>query len=133
MKKNLKFSGTVSSKVQFKINTSIIFNYWAMHLTQVGTTYSIWLMEDFPRTIMEFEKKFATEDACREYLFKIRWPDGFKCPSCQGKKAWLTSNKLYHCANCSHQTAVTAGTIFQDTSFYTTICSGYLSHVRSPI
>jgi transposase-like protein/ribosomal protein L37AE/L43A len=72
-------------------------------------------MEEFPRTIMEFEKKFATKDACRDYLFKIRWPDGFRCPSCQGEKAWLTGNKLYHCANCGHQTAVTAGTIFQDT------------------
>lgn len=72
-------------------------------------------MEEFPRTIMEFEQEFATEDACREYLFKIRWPNGFKCPRCQGEKAWLTSNKLYHCARCGFQTTVTAGTIFQDT------------------
>jgi transposase-like protein len=72
-------------------------------------------MEEYPRTIIEFEQEFATEDACRKYLFRIRWPKGFRCPRCQGEKAWLTARELYHCTHCGFQTTVTAGTIFQDT------------------
>ena len=33
-------------------------------------------------TLMEFQRDFGTEDQCRAYLFKKRWPDGFKCPEC---------------------------------------------------
>ena len=72
-------------------------------------------MEDYPRTLMEFEQRFASEEACREYIFQLRWPEGFRCPRCNHGKAWLTSRKLYHCARCGYETSMTAGTIFQDT------------------
>ena len=72
-------------------------------------------MEDYPETLLEFEQRFASEEACREYLFKLRWPDGFRCPRCRHDKAWLTKRNLYHCAQCGYETSVTAGTIFQDT------------------
>ena len=39
-------------------------------------------MEDYPRDVVEFEARFATEEACRDYLFRLRWPDGFRCPRC---------------------------------------------------
>ena len=29
-----------------------------------------------------FMKEFGTEGKCREYLAKLRWPDGFVCPKC---------------------------------------------------
>ena len=72
-------------------------------------------MEDYPRTLMEFEQRFNSEDACREYLFQLRWPDGFRCPRCQHNEAWQTERGLYHCRNCNLQTSVMAGTMFQDT------------------
>jgi len=72
-------------------------------------------MEDYPHTQMEFEKWFISEEACREYIFRLRWPNGFRCPRCHHPKAWLTSRKLHHCAQCGLETSVTAGTIFQDT------------------
>ena len=28
-------------------------------------------MEDYPRTLQEFEARFSTEEGCREYLFQI--------------------------------------------------------------
>lgn len=34
-------------------------------------------MEDYPRNIIEFEKRFNSEQECRKYLFKLRWLDGF--------------------------------------------------------
>lgn len=72
-------------------------------------------MEDYPRNIMEFEKLFNSEKACREYLFQIRWPDGFKCPKCSNRKIWFTKDDLYKCSQCGFKSSVTAGTIFQDT------------------
>ena len=72
-------------------------------------------MEDYPRTLLDFEKRFASEKACREYLARVRWPDGFRCPRCGGSAAWLTERGLYHCRGCRLQTSVLAGTLFQDT------------------
>ncbi|NCP34055.1 MAG: transposase, partial [Armatimonadetes bacterium] len=35
-------------------------------------------MEDYPRTILDFEERFHSEASCREYLWQLRWPDGFR-------------------------------------------------------
>jgi transposase-like protein len=72
-------------------------------------------VEDYPRTIQEFENRFSTEEECRAYLVSLRWPDGFRCPHCQGAKAVLVRNTLFQCCGCRRQTSATAGTIFQDT------------------
>src|SRR5262245_7047196 len=46
---------------------------------------------------------------------RLRWPEGFRCPRCRATKAWpLRDRGLMQCAACGLQTAVTAGTIFQD-------------------
>jgi len=72
-------------------------------------------MEDYPGTVLDFEDRFATEAACRQYLADVRWPDGFHCPRCEHREAWTTTRGLWHCRACGFQTSVTAGTIFQDT------------------
>ena len=72
-------------------------------------------MEDYPRTLAEFECRFSTEEGCRDYLFQLRWPNGFRCPRCGGEKAWPLRTVLLECGNCGYQSSVTAGTIFQDT------------------
>ena len=66
-------------------------------------------------TLEEFENKFNTEEACRDYLFLLRWPNGFICPKCGNKKAWAVRTLLLECSKCHYQTSVIAGTIFQDT------------------
>ena len=73
-------------------------------------------MESYPRNLMEFEQQFATEEACRRYLYQLRWPNGFQCPRCKSNKAWETGQKLHYCAKCDYKCSATAGTIFQDTS-----------------
>ena len=73
------------------------------------------LVEDYPRTLAEFEGRFAAEAACRAYLAQLRWPDGFRCPKCGGTKAWPVRAVLWQCGGCGRQTSVTAGTVFQDT------------------
>lgn len=72
-------------------------------------------MEEFPRSLAEFEAQFDTEQACRDYLFRLRWPGGFRCPRCGGAPFWPVRSVLMQCRACGHQTSVTAGTIFQDT------------------
>lgn len=72
-------------------------------------------MGNYPRTLMELEKRFPTDEACRAYLAQIRWPQGFVCPRCGGSDAWQTSRGLWMCAGCERQVSVTAGTIFENT------------------
>lgn len=35
--------------------------------------------------LVEFHRTFSGELRCSKFLFKQRWPDGFKYPECQGK------------------------------------------------
>jgi len=70
---------------------------------------------EYPRTLPEFDAWFATEDDCRQYLVKLRWPAGFRCPRCSSTKAWPTKRGLMHCKGCGHQTSITSGTIFHRT------------------
>jgi transposase-like protein len=72
-------------------------------------------MEDYPRTLRELETRFSSEEACREYLAGLRWPEGFVCSVCEGTGAWSTGRGLWMCAGCGRQASVTAGTIFQGT------------------
>jgi len=72
-------------------------------------------MEEYPKTVLEFEEWFATEETCRAYLRHLRWPEGFRCPRCKGDKAWVVGCGLMRCTHCDLQTSVTAGTIFHDT------------------
>ena len=72
-------------------------------------------MEDYPRNLKEFDVRFASEEACREYLMQLRWPDGFRCPRCGCRESSPVRTVLLRCRACRHQTSVTAGTIFQDT------------------
>jgi len=72
-------------------------------------------MEEYPRTLRELDEQYGTEAACREYLEQMRWPEGFVCPHCSGRRSWRTERGLWMCGDCGSQTSVTAGTIFQGT------------------
>lgn len=71
--------------------------------------------EDYPVDQLDFERRFATEQACLEYLARLRWPEGFVCPRCQGRSAWAVNRQRQMCADCHYPVSVTAGTIFHDT------------------
>ena len=72
-------------------------------------------MEDYPHDQLEFADRFSSEDACRAYLFEMRWPHGFKCPGCGNTEAWPTIRAEYRCKQCNLQTSVTSGTVFHRT------------------
>ncbi|MBU8921224.1 MAG: IS1595 family transposase [Bacteroidales bacterium] len=62
---------------------------------------------------------FHDEQAAREYLEKVRWPDGVVCPHCGGMdKAYKLEGKstrpgLYKCGHCRKPFTVTVGTLFE--------------------
>ncbi len=70
-------------------------------------------MEDYPKTLAELEARFSTEEDCVEYLFSLRWPEGFVCPRCSGGGYWPTKRGLFTCSSCQYQASVKAGTIFE--------------------
>lgn len=72
-------------------------------------------MEDYPKTLFDLEKRFSTEEACRQYLYRLRWPSGYRCPRCQCPKTWVLKDGLLRCTACDYKTSVTAGTIFEGT------------------
>jgi len=71
---------------------------------------------DYPRTLREFNAFFPDERACLDYLARLRWPGGFACPTCGGRRAWrMSKGRNLRCAACRADVSVTAGTIFADT------------------
>jgi len=72
--------------------------------------------DGYPQSLRDLEERFASEADCRAYLWKLRWPDGFRCPACGADRGWpVREGRLIECAACGHQASLTAGTIFQDT------------------
>ena len=88
-------------------------------------------MEDYPTTLAEFERRFASEQACRDYLVALRWPEGFVCPRCGHERAWSLARGLLQCTACDAQTSVTAGTILQGTRKPLTLWFRAMWHVTS--
>ncbi len=65
---------------------------------------------------MEFQERFPDDASCLEYLAASRWPDGYRCPVCDGRQAWVLERRhLWECAACHRQTSVTAGTVMHGT------------------
>lgn len=80
-------------------------------------------MAAFPRSLIEFQKRFPDEAACAAYLREARWPEGFVCPSCGGVRGWALSGKAWthECAACHRQTSVTAGTVLHGSKLPLTV------------
>ena len=66
---------------------------------------------DYPATFQQLRSWFPDDDACGEYLARLRWPGGFVCPHCDSAESWRTSSGLWLCVKCRRKTSVTAGTI----------------------
>ena len=69
---------------------------------------------DYPGTFQEFDEWFGSENACLEYIVKLRWQKGFICPGC-GEKTDIPSlmrRGLFLCRRCKRQTSMIAGTLF---------------------
>lgn len=65
---------------------------------------------DKPMSRTQFDRKFPDDAACAAYLAAKRWPEGFVCPNCMGRKGWELKSKRFtwECGGCRRQTSVTA-------------------------
>ena len=90
---------------------------------------------EYPRSLHEFRKLFSDEAACRLYLARSRWPEGFQCPRCQqGEALELPTRLLWRCRACRHDTSVTAGTVLHRTRVPLTqwFWAAYLVSTQTP-
>ena len=72
----------------------------------------------------EFRTRYNTEAACREELFRQRFPKGFVCPKCGCTEYYpIRGRKTCQCRSCRHQTSVTSGTVMHRTHLPLTILS----------
>ncbi len=70
---------------------------------------------DPPRNLLDFSRRFTSEETCQEYLFAVRYPSGFICPKCGVKRGWFLKDKrLVECPN-GHKVSLTAGTVMHRT------------------
>ena len=70
----------------------------------------------------DFRTRFATEAACRKYMFEVRFPNGFVCPKCGCRKYYYLSTRYTcQCKSCRRQTSVTAGTVMHRTHLPLTV------------
>lgn len=76
----------------------------------------------FPANLREFQRQFATEEACQEYLAACRWPNGFKCSRCgHGRAYMMVKQRRWRCVACRYQVSLTAGTILHNTKIPLTV------------
>ena len=74
------------------------------------------LLQDLPRDLPSFLKRFGTDAKCRAYLVRARWPAGFCCTGCGHDQAWSHKKRLIEeCTACGEQHSILAGTIFEQT------------------
>ncbi|MSQ84618.1 MAG: IS1595 family transposase [Myxococcales bacterium] len=65
-----------------------------------------------PQNVRQFAQMFGTDRACANYLFSLRYPDGYACPKCGSTKAWPVAAVLgmMQCEN-KHKCSLKAGTM----------------------
>jgi transposase-like protein len=74
------------------------------------------LPKDLPEDLPSFVARFGTDEQCRAYLVRARWPEGFRCAACGHDRAWAHKARLIdECAACGRQHSLLKGTIFEQT------------------
>lgn len=67
--------------------------------------------------LLDWQKRYGTEEACTQALAQQRWPEGFRYPRCGHDHGYaITTRHSYECAKCHYQASLTAGTLFHSTN-----------------
>ncbi|WP_063867644.1 transposase [Paenibacillus sp. Soil766] len=64
----------------------------------------------------QFHTYFSSEDICINFLYQAKWPEGFLCPRCEHRHAYVTTTRrlpLYECSRCRFQVSLLSGTIME--------------------
>lgn len=69
-------------------------------------------------SMTQFIEQYGTEAKCRRALYRARWPQGFRCPTCNDRRrsSFRREGQIYYqCRACQHQTTLISGTLFAST------------------
>lgn len=67
-------------------------------------------------SLQQFLNEFGSEEQCQQAVYQMRWPNGYRCPSCgHHSHCQLHSRALIECHRCHHQASLTAGTVMAHT------------------
>ena len=65
--------------------------------------------------LINFNRQFPNEDACIDYLAKLRWDGSPICQHCGSLDAYgIPSRHIFKCRDCKKQFSVRTGTIFEE-------------------
>jgi transposase-like protein len=71
--------------------------------------------KNLPTTLLEAIRYFADPEVCVQFVASLRWPNGPRCPSCDGSEhSYLKTRRIWKCKGCKRQFSVKVGTIFED-------------------
>ena len=74
-------------------------------------------MKTTETNVLDWQKRYGTEEACTQALAQQRWPEGFRCPRCGHDHGYaITTRHSYECSECHYQASLTAGTLFHSTN-----------------
>ncbi len=71
----------------------------------------------FPQTFHDAVKYFADPQRAMDFMVKLRWPQGIRCPRCDSDKVgFIATRKLWECKACKtkKQFTVKVGTLMED-------------------
>ena len=76
-------------------------------------------------TLTELMTKFHTEEACKQFLKEMRWPEGVQCPRCGNQKVYELKSKPFHwickAKTCGgrngYRFSVITKTVFENTNY----------------
>jgi len=69
------------------------------------------------QNLLNFVKELPNDEACKAYLAKMKWQDGFICSKCGHTKGCEKSGHRYHCYACQYVESSTANTLFHKVKF----------------
>lgn len=68
--------------------------------------------------IISFLDRFPDDNACKEYLYNLKFTKDFKCPKCGHNAFWEGPKPFYKvCKSCRHAESPTANTLFHKVKF----------------
>ncbi len=72
--------------------------------------------------LMEFQDRFYSQEACADYLFTHKWPNGFICSRCAHTSAVRITTRrlpLLQCRQCHYQASPIVDNLFNIVSALT--------------
>lgn len=70
-------------------------------------------MKNKANVIEVLESDFSDEQKCIDYLYRLRWENGWQCPRCSYNKHWKVGDMKYKCKKCGYQSTLISGTLLQ--------------------